>query len=62
LPPKRVACDTEIELEAKDARAHMMLGEVLVAKGNLDGGIRELESAREASTQTIRIRWDLLRA
>jgi predicted Zn-dependent protease len=51
-----------IKLEPKRASAHMMLGEVLVAKGDIPGGIRELETARDEAPQTIRIRWDLLRA
>ena len=40
----------------------MILGEVLVAKDDTSGGIRELEVARETAPQTVRIRWDLLRA
>jgi tetratricopeptide (TPR) repeat protein len=51
-----------IKLDSKRASAHMMLGEVLVAKGDIPGGIRELETARDEAPQTIRIRWDLLRA
>lgn len=51
-----------IQLDPKRAPAHMMLGEVLVARGDLGVGIRELETARDQSPQTVRIRWDLLRA
>ncbi|HTR67322.1 MAG TPA: tetratricopeptide repeat protein [Terriglobales bacterium] len=51
-----------VKLDRKRAPAHMMLGEVLVAKGDLDAGIRELETAREEEPQTVRIRWDLMRA
>ncbi len=51
-----------VKLEPKEPRAHMMLGEVLVAKGDLAGGIHELESAEKAAPQLVRIRWDLLRA
>jgi predicted Zn-dependent protease len=51
-----------IKLEPARASAHMMLGEVLVAKGDLPGGIRELETARDEAPRTIRTRWDLLRA
>lgn len=51
-----------IKLEPKHGLAHMVLGEALVAKGDLTGGIRELETAREYAPETIRIRWDLLRA
>jgi tetratricopeptide (TPR) repeat protein len=51
-----------IQLDPKRGPAHMMLGEVLVAKGDLAAGTRELETAREAAPETVRIRWDLLRA
>jgi predicted Zn-dependent protease len=51
-----------IQLDPKRGPAHMILGEVLVAKGDLAAGIRELETAREEAPQTVRIRWDLLRA
>jgi predicted Zn-dependent protease len=51
-----------IKLEPNRGPAHMMLGEVLVANGDLDAGIRELETARNQSPQTLRIHWDLLRA
>jgi hypothetical protein len=39
-----------------------MLGEVLVEKEDLAGGIRELELAEKESPQTVRTKWDLLRA
>jgi predicted Zn-dependent protease len=51
-----------VKLEPKESSAHMMLGEVLVAKGDLAGGIRELETSETESPQTVRTRWDLLRA
>lgn len=51
-----------VKLDPKRASAHMILGEVLVAKEDTSGGIRELEVAREDAPQTVRIRWDLLRA
>jgi predicted Zn-dependent protease len=51
-----------VKLELKDAPAHMMLGEVLIAKGDLAGGIQELETAEKEAPQTVRTRWDLLRA
>jgi tetratricopeptide (TPR) repeat protein len=51
-----------VKLDPKRAAAHMILGEVLVAKEDTSGGIRELEAARENAPQTVRIRWDLLRA
>jgi tetratricopeptide (TPR) repeat protein len=50
------------KLDPKRGSAHMMLGEVLVAKGDLAAGIHELETARDQAPQTVRIRWDLLRA
>jgi tetratricopeptide (TPR) repeat protein len=51
-----------VKLDPKRAAAHMMLGEVLIATEDSIGGIRELETAREQSPQTVRIHWDLLRA
>jgi predicted Zn-dependent protease len=51
-----------IQLDPKRGPAHMILGEVLVAKGDLAAGIRELETAQDEAPQTVRIRWDLLRA
>jgi len=51
-----------VKLDPKRAAAHMMLGEVLIAKEDSTGGIRELETAREQAPQTVRIHWDLLRA
>jgi predicted Zn-dependent protease len=50
------------KLEPTNGGAHMVLGEALVAKGDAAGGIRELEMAREQLPQTVRVRWDLLRA
>jgi Flp pilus assembly protein TadD len=51
-----------LKLASNNAQAHMVLGEGLVAKGDSAGGIKELETARDASPQEIRIRWDLARA
>ncbi len=51
-----------LKLEPKAGLAHMMMGEVLIAKGDLSGGIKQLETARELSPDTVRIHWDLLRA
>ncbi len=51
-----------VKLDPKRATAHMMLGEVLIAKEDRTTGIRELETAREQAPQTVRIHWDLLRA
>jgi predicted Zn-dependent protease len=51
-----------VKLDPEHPPAHMMLGEVLVAKGDLARGIHELETARDRAPQKVRIRWDLLRA
>jgi predicted Zn-dependent protease len=51
-----------VKLEPKHSTAHLMLGEVLVAKEDLADGIRELELAEKESPQTVRTKWDLLRA
>lgn len=51
-----------VKLEPKDGPAHMMLGEVLLAKGDLAGGILELEASEKQAPETVRTRWDLLRA
>jgi hypothetical protein len=40
----------------------MVLGEGLIAKGDSVGGIQELEIARKASPDMVRIHWDLVRA
>jgi hypothetical protein len=40
----------------------LILGEVLIAKGDVTAGIRELEQARDQAPQTVRAHWDLLRA
>lgn len=51
-----------VKLDPTRAAAHMMLGEVLIAKEDSAAGIRELETARDQAPQTVRIHWDLLRA
>ena len=51
-----------VKLDPKRASAHMMLGEVLVAKNDPVAGIQELETARQQDPETVRIHWDLLRA
>lgn len=51
-----------VKLDPKRAAAHMILGEVLIAKEDSAAGIRELETARDQAPQTVRIHWDLLRA
>ena len=51
-----------VKIEPGYAAAHMMMGEVLVAKGDTAGGIRELETAEKNAPQMVRTHWDLLRA
>jgi lipopolysaccharide biosynthesis regulator YciM len=51
-----------IQLDPKRASAHMMAGEALVVKGDVGGGIKELETARDDDPSIGRIHWDLLRA
>jgi tetratricopeptide (TPR) repeat protein len=51
-----------VKRDPKRGPAHMMLGEALMAKGDTAAGIKELETARDQAPQTVRIRWDLLRA
>jgi tetratricopeptide (TPR) repeat protein len=51
-----------VKLEHRSALAHMILGEVLVARGDLAKGISELETARKQTPGMVRIHWDLLRA
>jgi len=51
-----------VKIEPGYAAAHMMMGEVLVAKGDTAGGIRELEIAEKNAPQMVRTHWDLLRA
>ncbi len=54
--------DDALALDARNASAHMLLGEALMAKGKPADAIRELEAAREQAPDTVRIRWDLVRA
>ncbi len=51
-----------LRLAPNNASAHMELGEGMVAKGDAGGGIRELEIARNALPDMVRIHWDLVRA
>ncbi len=51
-----------LQLAPKNASAHMVLGEGLIAKGDSAGGIHELEAARDASPDMVRVHWDLVRA
>ncbi len=40
----------------------MLVGEALVAKEDLQGGMKELEAARDVDPMNSRIHWDLMRA
>ncbi|MFB3922869.1 MAG: tetratricopeptide repeat protein [Terriglobia bacterium] len=51
-----------VNLEPKNATAHMAAGDARVAKGDLSGGIRELETARDLAPEIVGIRWALFRA
>jgi predicted Zn-dependent protease len=51
-----------LKLEPKNGLVHMVLGEAAIAKGDSAGGIRELETARDALPDEVGIRWDLFRA
>jgi tetratricopeptide (TPR) repeat protein len=51
-----------VKLEPEHGTTHMILGEVLMATGDSNAGLRELEMARQYDSQTVRIHWDLLRA
>lgn len=51
-----------IQLDPHRASAHMLAGEALLAKGDSEHGITELESARDRDSSNNRTHWDLLRA
>jgi predicted Zn-dependent protease len=51
-----------LKLEPRNALAHMVLGEALVAKGDSATGIAELEIAQDSLPDELKIRWDLFRA
>jgi tetratricopeptide (TPR) repeat protein len=51
-----------LKLDAKNAAGHSLLGEALASKGDTAGAIRELETARGLSPDTVSIHWSLLRA
>jgi len=54
--------DEVIKLEPANASGLLILGETLVAKGDLDRGIAALETSRKLRPATVRTHWDLLRA
>jgi len=58
LPPAREA----VELEPEAFDSHLALGQALVAKGDLTGGIGQLEKARDLAPRISQIRWALCRA
>jgi Tfp pilus assembly protein PilF len=51
-----------LKIAPDDPLAHMVLGEGMMANGDADSGIRELEIAQAGSPQMTRVHWDLLRA
>jgi predicted Zn-dependent protease len=51
-----------LELAPKNSSAHVVLGQALMGKGDLNSSIRELEGARTLAPDNVRIRWDLARA
>ena len=50
------------KLAPQNYSVDITMGEALVGKGDLAGGIRELETARQLAPDNLRIRWDLVRA
>jgi predicted Zn-dependent protease len=51
-----------IKLDPRRASAHMLAGEALLAKGDSEQGIAELENARDRDPSNSKMHWDLLRA
>ena len=51
-----------IKVDPTHATGQMILGEALVAKGDLPNGIVALETSRKLRPHTVRTHWDLLRA
>lgn len=51
-----------LKIEPGEASTHMVYGEVLAAKRDVPGAIRELEKAEQIAPQVVRTRFDLLRA
>lgn len=51
-----------LKIEPGEASTHMVYGEVLAARRDVPGAIRELEKAEQIAPQVVRTRFDLLRA
>ncbi len=51
-----------VQVDPHNASGFLVLGETLLAKGDLDRGIDALETSRKLKPDTVRTRWDLLRA
>jgi len=51
-----------VGVEPDNASGFLVLGETLVAKGDLNRGIEALETSRKLRPATVRTHWDLLRA
>lgn len=49
-------------VEPDRSSAYLILGEALVAKGDVKQGISALETSRKLKPDTVRTHWDLLRA
>jgi tetratricopeptide (TPR) repeat protein len=60
--PALALAQQAIQLDPKRASAHMLAGEALIAKADVVGGIKELETARDDDPSIGRVHWDLLRA
>lgn len=54
--------DEVVKVEPEHASGYLVLGEALVAKGELAKGIVALEASRKLKPDTVRTHWDLLRA
>jgi len=51
-----------VQLDPHNASGFLVLGETLLAKGDLDRGIDALETSRKLRPEAVRTHWDLLRA
>ena len=58
----QLLAEEAIKLEPNNAQAHMILGEILMGKGDAARGVAELETARKQSPDSLRTHWDLLQA
>ncbi|MFI5095607.1 MAG: hypothetical protein ACHQIK_19415 [Candidatus Acidiferrales bacterium] len=49
-----------VKLEPNNALAGMILGKRLLSKGDVAGGVAELETVRKEAPESARTHWDLL--